>query len=110
MSVVGHDDNHLSRLMPIGLTIVRQGALLMAEHAVRFAVERLENPEREPREAVLNRKVVVRGTSGPPRASAWQDRRRGERGARSVKVVANRPSPRRAVCPAGVSSPTRRAP
>ncbi|MFF1736336.1 LacI family DNA-binding transcriptional regulator [Streptomyces sp. NPDC058247] len=67
VSVVGYDDSHLSHLMPIGLTTVRQDALLMAEHAVRFAVERLENGELLPREAVLDPKLVVRGTSGPPR-------------------------------------------
>ncbi|MEV2197396.1 LacI family DNA-binding transcriptional regulator [Streptomyces phaeochromogenes] len=66
LSVVGYDDSHLSHLMPIGLTTVRQDALLMAEQAVRFAVERLENPELEPREAVLDPKLVVRGSSGPP--------------------------------------------
>lgn len=64
LSVVGYDDSHLSHLMPIGLTTVRQDALLMAEHAVRFAVERLEDGELEPREAVLDSKLVVRGTSG----------------------------------------------
>jgi DNA-binding LacI/PurR family transcriptional regulator len=71
LSVVGYDDSHLSHLMPIGLTTVRQDAVLMAEHAVRFAVERLQNPELEPREAVLDPKLVVRGTSGPaPEPSA----------------------------------------
>lgn len=71
MSVVGYDDSHLSHLMPIGLTTVRQDASLMAEHAVRFAVERLENEGMEPREAVVEPKLVVRGTSGPvPEASA----------------------------------------
>lgn len=35
--------------MSIGLTTVRQDAVLMAEHAVRFAVERLEDPGLEPR-------------------------------------------------------------
>ncbi|MEU1106041.1 LacI family DNA-binding transcriptional regulator [Streptomyces tibetensis] len=65
LSVVGYDDSHLSHLMPIGLTTVRQDAVLMAEHAVRFAVERLEKGELEPREAVLDPKLVVRGTSGP---------------------------------------------
>ncbi|PAZ10744.1 LacI family transcriptional regulator [Streptomyces sp. SA15] len=68
LSVVGYDDSHLSHLMPIGLTTVRQDAMLMAEHAVRFAVERLENPGLEPREAVLDPKLVVRGTSGPARS------------------------------------------
>lgn len=71
VSVVGYDDSHLSHLMPIGLTTVRQDAALMAEHAVRFAVERLENPELEAREAVLDPKLVVRGTSGKaPETSA----------------------------------------
>ncbi|MFC5638345.1 LacI family DNA-binding transcriptional regulator [Streptomyces bullii] len=65
LSVVGYDDSHLSHLMPIGLTTVRQDAALMAEHAVRFAVERLENRALEPREAVVDPKLVVRGTSGP---------------------------------------------
>jgi DNA-binding LacI/PurR family transcriptional regulator len=53
LSVVGYDDSHLSHLMPIGLTTLRQDAVLMAEFAVRFAVERLENRELEPRAAVL---------------------------------------------------------
>ncbi|WP_171110316.1 MULTISPECIES: LacI family DNA-binding transcriptional regulator [Streptomyces] len=66
MSVVGYDDSHVSHMMPIGLTTVRQDAVLMAEHAVRFAVERLEDPELRPREAVLDPKLVVRGTTGPP--------------------------------------------
>ena len=65
LSVVGYDDSHLSHLMPLGLTTVRQDAFLMAEYAVRFAVERLENGELPPREAVLDPKLVVRGTSGP---------------------------------------------
>ncbi|MEV5438451.1 LacI family DNA-binding transcriptional regulator [Streptomyces sp. NPDC052682] len=65
VSVVGYDDSHLSHLMPIGLTTVRQDAALMAEHAVRFAVERLEDRTLEPREAVVDPKLVVRGTSGP---------------------------------------------
>ncbi|MEU4486982.1 LacI family DNA-binding transcriptional regulator [Streptomyces purpurascens] len=78
LSVVGYDDSHLSHLMPIGLTTVRQDAVLMAEHAVRFAVERLENVELPPREAVLDPKLVVRGTSGP--APAEQARRPGRPG------------------------------
>ncbi|MFD3475176.1 substrate-binding domain-containing protein [Streptomyces sp. NPDC058695] len=68
VSVVGYDDSHLSHLMPIGLTTVRQDALLMAEYAVRFAVEHLEKGELTPKEAVRDPKLVVRGTSGPPRS------------------------------------------
>lgn len=69
LSVVGYDDSHLSHLMPIGLTTVRQDAVLTAEYAVRFAVERLESTAPEPREAVLDPKLTVRGTSGPPPAA-----------------------------------------
>ncbi|MER5180730.1 LacI family DNA-binding transcriptional regulator [Streptomyces sp. NPDC002896] len=67
VSVVGYDDSHLSHLMPMGLTTVRQDFLLMAERAVRFAVERLEGEGVEPREAVVDPELVVRGTSGPVR-------------------------------------------
>jgi DNA-binding LacI/PurR family transcriptional regulator len=67
VSVVGYDDSHLSHLMPLGLTTVRQDAALLAEHAVRFAVERLEAPDAPAREAVLDPKLVVRGTTAPPR-------------------------------------------
>lgn len=68
LSVVGYDDSHLSHLMPIGLTTVRQDARLLAERAVRFAMQRLQSPEPEPREAELDPKLVVRGTTGPPPA------------------------------------------
>ncbi|QNP76075.1 LacI family DNA-binding transcriptional regulator [Streptomyces roseirectus] len=67
LSIVGYDDSHLSHLMPLGLTTVRQDAPLLAEHAVRFAVERLEDDRLEPREAVVDPKLVVRGTTGEPR-------------------------------------------
>ncbi|WP_075001332.1 LacI family DNA-binding transcriptional regulator [Streptomyces qinglanensis] len=69
VSVIGYDDSHLSHLMPVGLTTVRQDAVLMAEHAVRFARQRLDNKEVEPQEAVIDPKLVVRDTSRPPRAS-----------------------------------------
>ncbi|MCC5474817.1 substrate-binding domain-containing protein [Streptomyces barringtoniae] len=65
-SVVGYGDSHLSHLMPIGLTAVRQDARLMAEHAVRFAVERLEDPELGPRKRSWFRSWSCRGASCPP--------------------------------------------
>ncbi len=67
VSVVGYDDSHLSHLMPLGLTTVRQDAVLLAEHAVRFAVDRLADLAAPAREAVLDPKLVVRGTTAPPR-------------------------------------------
>ncbi|WP_346096529.1 LacI family DNA-binding transcriptional regulator [Streptomyces olivaceiscleroticus] len=67
VSVVGYDDSHLSHLMPVGLTTVRQDPARLAEHAVRFAVERLEGEGVAPREAVLDPKLVVRASTGLPR-------------------------------------------
>ncbi|MFC8373463.1 MULTISPECIES: LacI family DNA-binding transcriptional regulator [unclassified Streptomyces] len=66
VSVVGYDDSHLSHLMPVGLTTVRQDAVLMAERAVGFVVDRLDEENREPREAVIEPKLVVRDTTGRP--------------------------------------------
>ncbi|MFJ2171471.1 LacI family DNA-binding transcriptional regulator [Streptomyces sp. NPDC087851] len=68
VSVVGYDDSHLSHLSHIDLTTVRQDAVRMAEHAVRFVVERLDDAALAPREAVLDPKLVVRGTSAAPSA------------------------------------------
>lgn len=53
-----------SHLMPVSLTTVRQDSLLTAEYAVRFAVARMESPDLEHQEAVLDPKLVVRGTNG----------------------------------------------
>ncbi|WP_425274502.1 hypothetical protein [Streptomyces flavidovirens] len=39
-----------------------------AGHAVRLAVERVDDSSLAPRETVLDPKLVVRGTSGPARA------------------------------------------
>jgi DNA-binding LacI/PurR family transcriptional regulator len=66
VSVVGYDDSHLSHLSHIDLTTVRQDADRIAEHAVRFAVQRLDDDSIPPREIVLDPKLVVRGTTCPP--------------------------------------------
>lgn len=65
MSVVGYDDSHLSHLSHIDLTTVRQDANHIAQHAVRSAIERLDDNTIPPKEIVLDPKLVVRGTTGP---------------------------------------------
>jgi DNA-binding LacI/PurR family transcriptional regulator len=70
ISVVGYDDSSLSRLAHVNLTTVSQDARRQAEHAVAAAVERLEDGRTAPREVVLAPHLVVRGTTGPPRAAA----------------------------------------
>ncbi len=95
VSVVGYDDSHLSHVMPVGLTTVRQDAVRMAEYAVGFAVRRLEDDAAEPREAVLEPELVVRDTSAPPRSQDTPQR--------SVRAVTSPSSPPN--CPSKTSEP-----
>lgn len=67
VSIVGYDDGNLSHLSHINLTTVRQDAPGIAEHAVRNAVERLENGSLPGRETECDAKLVVRATTAPPR-------------------------------------------
>jgi DNA-binding LacI/PurR family transcriptional regulator len=68
LSVVGYDDSDVARLSFVNLTTVRQDAALMAEHAVQAVIERLDHGRTEARDIVLEPSLVVRGTTGPPRA------------------------------------------
>jgi DNA-binding LacI/PurR family transcriptional regulator len=67
VSIVGYDDGNLSHLSHINLTTVRQDAAGIAGHAVRNAVERLENGTLPGRETVCDAQLVVRATTAPPR-------------------------------------------
>ncbi|WP_235877070.1 LacI family DNA-binding transcriptional regulator [Saccharopolyspora terrae] len=66
ISIVGYDDSHVSHLAPVALTTIRQDAGQMARHAVRLAVERLEDTSREAQEVVLDPRLVSRGSTAPP--------------------------------------------
>lgn len=66
VSVVGYDDDALSRLSCFNLTTVSQSADEQARHAVTAAVERLDQGRTEPREVVLAPHLVVRGTTAEP--------------------------------------------
>lgn len=70
VSVVGFDDIPQAGLSHIDLTTVRQDVSRMAELAVRTAIERLDHPDREQRDLVLDPTLVVRATTGPPRTGA----------------------------------------
>jgi len=67
VSVVGFDDGLLARLPHVDLTTVSQQADLQAQQAVAAVVERLDGGRKEPRALVLPSRLVVRGTTGPPR-------------------------------------------
>jgi DNA-binding LacI/PurR family transcriptional regulator len=69
VSVVGYNDDRLARLSHVDLTTVRQDAGLLARHAVRAAAARLDDPDLAPGETVLTPRLVIRGTTGPPKSS-----------------------------------------
>jgi DNA-binding LacI/PurR family transcriptional regulator len=65
--VVGYDDSPLARLAHVDLTTVSQNPPQQAEHALVAVVERLDEGRSGHREVVLPPRLVVRGTTGPPR-------------------------------------------
>jgi DNA-binding LacI/PurR family transcriptional regulator len=69
LSVVGYDDSRFTSLPGIDLTSVRQDIPKMARLAVKAVDERLERPTRKPKDVALRPKLVVRGTTSPPRAA-----------------------------------------
>jgi DNA-binding LacI/PurR family transcriptional regulator len=69
LSLIGFDDSRLSDYPLIDLTTVHQDASGIARHAVRLAVEMMEDADGDSRDdVVLEPKLVVRGTTGSPRA------------------------------------------
>jgi DNA-binding LacI/PurR family transcriptional regulator len=69
VSVVGYDDDLVARLAHVALTTVGQDTGKLTEHAIALLVERLDGTRTEHREVVLPPYLVIRGTTGPPRAS-----------------------------------------
>ncbi len=67
VSVVGYDDSALARLAHVDLTTVSQERTEQARRAVAAAVGRLEAGA-APAGSVLTPRLVVRGTTGPPRS------------------------------------------
>lgn len=68
ISVVGYDDISLSHIPRIALTTVAQPSVKIGRTAVQLLIERIEEGRSEPRHIVLPPRLVVRGTSSPPRA------------------------------------------
>lgn len=69
VSVVGFDDSALARLAHVDLTTVSQEAPRQAARAVAAALERLDGGRVEATESVLAPRLVVRGTTAPPRVT-----------------------------------------
>jgi DNA-binding LacI/PurR family transcriptional regulator len=68
ISVVGYDDSPFARLAHVDLTTVSQNTPELTEHAVAAVIERLDGGRTEHREVVVQPRLVVRGTTGPPPA------------------------------------------
>ena len=67
VSMTGYDDSVLAQLGHIDLTSVSQAPREQANRAVEAVVERLDGGRTEPVSAVLAPRLVVRGTTAPPR-------------------------------------------
>lgn len=67
VSVVGYDDSALAQIAHVDLTTVNQDAARQARLAVEAAVERLDGGRTKRREVVLPPRLVIRGTTAPPR-------------------------------------------
>jgi DNA-binding LacI/PurR family transcriptional regulator len=63
VSIVGYDDDRLSRLPHINLTTVGQDATRMSKLAVDTAVARLDGNDADDRETVIPPHLMVRGTT-----------------------------------------------
>jgi DNA-binding LacI/PurR family transcriptional regulator len=70
VSIVGYDDDRLSRLAHINLTTVGQDVPMLASLAVRRLVARLDGAATGGREDVIAPHLIVRGTTAAPRADS----------------------------------------
>lgn len=72
VSVVGFDDDRLSRLMHVNLTTVGQDVPELAGLAVHQVVTRLDGGSVDRRENVVAPRLIVRGTTAAPRRRTGQ--------------------------------------
>jgi DNA-binding LacI/PurR family transcriptional regulator len=66
VSVTGYDNSLVAQLAAVDLTSVSQEAAVQARWAVQAAVARLEGVRTRPEHAVLQPRLVTRGSTAPP--------------------------------------------
>lgn len=67
LTIVGFDDIPMASWKVFDLTTMRTDLTDLADHAVRLLVARMGDPERPFSRVVLEPKLILRGTHGPPR-------------------------------------------
>jgi DNA-binding LacI/PurR family transcriptional regulator len=73
VSVTGYDDSRIARLSFLNLTSVRQDPGEMGTAAVEAALRVMSDPQTVPEEYLILPKLVVRGSTAPPRAKPISD-------------------------------------
>jgi DNA-binding LacI/PurR family transcriptional regulator len=69
MSVVGFDDIPTAELLEPPLTVVQQPTYRVGARAADLLIRRLREPSAAVKEVVLTARLIVRGSTGPARAS-----------------------------------------
>ena len=68
ISVVGFDDIPASSEGPLGLTTIRQPFAELAQTALDFLLQQIEDGDKRGSKAFLSAPLIVRGTTAPPRS------------------------------------------
>ena len=73
LTLVGFDDIPMAAWQVFQLSTVRQDTEQMGRIGVRLLLDRIGDPDREPRDVRLVPRLVLRGTHGPPpaRTASW---------------------------------------
>ncbi len=69
MSVAGYDSTPVAALRTVSLTTVEQFAAEIGAEAMRSVLARVKRRDRPARHVLVPPRLIVRATTGPPRAS-----------------------------------------
>lgn len=72
IAIVGFDDMPWAVVLNPPLTVVAQPTLEIGQLAANMLLERIQEPDRVPRVAVLDTKLIIRASSGARTQTAWR--------------------------------------
>lgn len=67
ISVIGFDDNYYAAMTAPPLTTIHQPIDEIGRQAVQLLIERIDDPDSEPKDIVLSGELVIRASCKPPR-------------------------------------------